>query len=53
MSLQTPFVAISDPTLTVDPVLRLGWYAGRAGEDLQGSLFPGRVLMAVTRPRTT
>lgn len=38
MSLETPFVAISDPTLTVDRMLRLGWYAGRAGEDLQGHL---------------
>lgn len=38
MSLETPFVAISDPTLTVDPSLRLGWYAGRAGEELQEHL---------------
>ncbi|KRE35516.1 hypothetical protein ASG73_16405 [Janibacter sp. Soil728] len=46
MSLQTPFVAISDPTLTVDPVLRLGWYAGRAGEDVQGHLACSRIFSA-------
>ena len=37
-SLETPFVAISDPIFTVDRDLRLGWYAGRAGEDVQGQL---------------
>ncbi|WP_170307495.1 hypothetical protein [Janibacter terrae] len=34
-SLDSPVVAISDPTLTVDSMLQLGWYAGRAGEDVQ------------------
>ncbi|GAB3075645.1 DUF6270 domain-containing protein [Pedococcus soli] len=37
-SLETPFVAISDPSFTVDRNLRLGWYAGRAGEGVQALL---------------
>jgi hypothetical protein len=37
-SLDSAFLCVSDPTLSVDPTLRLGWYTGRAGEGLQGRL---------------
>ncbi|WP_325002331.1 DUF6270 domain-containing protein [Intrasporangium sp.] len=37
-SVESPFVAISDPTLNLDVTLKLGWYAGRAGDELQTAL---------------
>lgn len=36
--LDASFVALSDPTLYLDPDLKLAWYAGSSGWDLQSLL---------------
>ncbi len=45
--LASAYVCLSDPTLAVDPTLRLGWYTGRAGEGVQGHLV--RLLDGISR----
>ncbi|WP_277454743.1 DUF6270 domain-containing protein [Janibacter sp. DB-40] len=37
-TLDTPYIALGDPTLDLSPDLLLGWYAGRAGQGLQTDL---------------
>lgn len=45
--LGTPLVSLSDPLLATHDRLKLGWYAGAAGEDLQGHI--GAILRVLSR----